>query len=138
MASTLPFHQTREGCRLLGVERHAISVERGEVGLQMLRTRALPGVRLARVPRFGRGLTLEQVVEAIEGLRTPASESRVPQINDEVYVEDPDRHHAVEAALEEGGLQARRDDPFVRAHPMDGSGAVGRRSAHVPAPVRPA
>ena len=120
MASTLQFHQTTEGCRLLGVERHAISVEKGEVGVQMLRTRALAGVRLARVPRFGRGLTSEQVVEAIEGLRTPASESRVPQINVEVYVEDPDRHHAVEAALEEGGFKrAETTHSYVHTLWMD-------------------
>jgi LmbE family N-acetylglucosaminyl deacetylase len=102
--SSLPFHQTPEACRLLGVEHEVVGSGDREVGVQLLRTRALPGARTARVVRFGRNIAADALPEVTAALGALAGEGGVVRVSVEVYAEDPDHHAAVEAALAAAGF----------------------------------
>lgn len=120
MPLTQPFQQSVEACALLGVERRSIPLPDGTIGVQLEKTRVLPGARVARVPRFGRGLSARDLYAAIEGLRDLAAEPLILRVHVEVYCENPPEHAAIEAALAEAGFtEASERRSYLRTLWMD-------------------
>lgn len=104
MPTTQPFQQTPEACALLGVEYRGVELAGATLGVQFVRTRALPGARIVRVPRFGRGLSAADRNAAVGALRAIADEARVVRVHVEIYAEDPDEHAALASALAAAGF----------------------------------
>jgi hypothetical protein len=86
------------------VEYRGVELSKGTMGVQFVRTRALPGARLVRVPRFGRGLSEDDRARAVDALRQIADEARVVRVHVEVYTEDPDEHAALRQRLASAGF----------------------------------
>jgi lipid II:glycine glycyltransferase (peptidoglycan interpeptide bridge formation enzyme) len=87
------------------------------LGIQLVRTRALPGARIVRVPRFGRGLSDADLATAVDALRSIADETRVVRVHVEIYADDPDEHAAIERMLSSAGF-SRTDETRSYTHTL--------------------
>lgn len=104
MPTTQPFHQTPEACAILGVEYRGIELAERTIGVQFVPTRALPGARVVKVPRFGRGLSKSDRKRAVEAFRDIADEARVVRVAVEVYTDDDAEHRSLEQMLASAGF----------------------------------
>jgi hypothetical protein len=109
MTYAMPFQQTLEGCRIDGVDRWETEAAGLSVGLQVIRPRSVPWLRVVRVPRFGRGLEGFAMEEVVEALARLARRRPVLRMHVEVWSE-----HETERATMAAACSARG---FVKAKP---------------------
>ncbi len=117
MSTTQPFHQTPEACGILGVEYRGIELSQGTLGVQFVRTRALPGARVVRAQRFARGLSDDDCATAVKALREIADEARVVRVHVEIYTDDPVEHAAAGERLAAAGF-SRAEEPHSYTHTL--------------------
>jgi hypothetical protein len=100
---TRPLQQTKIGCSVRGAEHFELDTPGADAGVEVMRARILPGYRILRVPKFGRG-TSEAVVRAtVAGLRKLAETEPVVRAHVEVWSErEEDRARVDRACLAEG------------------------------------
>lgn len=139
---TLPFQQTQLGCRVEGVGRWEVEAGGVPVGVQVTRPRAVPWLRLVRVPRFGRGLDPSAVEEAVTALARLARERPVLRLHLEAWTEKEEERQGIGEACRSHGFGPSPSRSYTRTVWLDlrppeeeilaGFHATGRR--HIRAP----
>lgn len=84
-----PVQQTELGCRLEGVRRLDLTVDGWSFGVQASRSRAMPWVRILRLPRLGHGVPHELLRGAVRGLKVMADAGGVLRAHVEGWAPDP-------------------------------------------------
>ena len=102
----LPYQQSAMGCRLEGVERWEVGPSDARVGLQISRSRRMPWLKIARVPRFGRGIPTGARAEVIRQITEVARARNVLRLHLEIWSESSEELHELEGECEAQGMVA--------------------------------
>jgi hypothetical protein len=101
---TRPLQQTKIGCSVRGAEHFELDAPGADAGIEVMRARILPGYRILRLPKFGRG-TPEAVVRAtVAGLRDLAETEPVLRAHVEVWSEREEDRARVDRACRDAGF----------------------------------
>ena len=102
--NVLPYQQSDEGCRLEGTRRWDLHLADVRVGLQVSRSRRVPWLWIARVPRFGRDIPADRRGDVIRRMVQMAHEHNVLRLHVEIWTENADDLQALQADCEASGL----------------------------------
>jgi hypothetical protein len=117
--NVLPYQQSVEGCRLDSVERWELSTPDARVGIQVSRSRRMPWLKIARVPRFGRGIPAADRGELLRQMVELAVRRSVLRLHVEVWTENVDELEGLESACRSHGFVPSRTRAYTHTVWMD-------------------
>ena len=117
--NVLPYQQSDKGCRLENVERWEVSTDHARVGLQVARSRRMPWLRIARVPRFGRGIPAAHLGAIVRQLTETAHDRNVLRLHLEVWTEEPNELERLNHQCTAHGMVATASRSYTHTVWMD-------------------